>query len=152
MVGFGVTFFFYLTRSVGISPFDMKQAIMAPKLRTNTTSITFKLVQMLPTYLAISIYTICMASIFWQRQTSSEIGFAANWLQFMPNALSYLVALYMGIRYRSVSSEVLLGFYFCDEKLRDSLGVSFVTSNRKSEIYSYLASFGKFLWNFLEDL
>lgn len=152
MVGFGVRLFFFLTRLFGISPFNMDQAVMAPKTRNNGTSITFKLFQMLPTYTSISIYTMCLASIFWQRHNSSEISFAANWLQFLPNAFAYMVGLYMGIRYRSLSSEILTSFYLCDEKLRDNLGISFVKVSRKVEIYSYLASFGEYFYGCWENL
>lgn len=143
MVGLGIKFFVTLNRFFGIAPFDMSLAVMAPKSTSQTTSITLKLHQMMPTYTALCVYVMCLASIFWQRKSESDISFAANWLQFIPNAFSFVVCLYAGIRHRKSSVQILSTFYYCDQKLHDSLGVSFREFNKRSNYLSYAASIGK---------
>lgn len=143
MTGFGVKLFVSLNRLIGLAPFDMSLAVMAPKVASQTSSITLKLHQMMPTYTALSFYVLCLASIFWQRRDGPEISAAANWLQFVPNAFSYVVCLYACIKNRQVSAQILTTFYGCDQQMQDSLGVSFRKYNRKANYLSYLASGGK---------
>lgn len=143
MIGFGVKLFVTVNRLFGLAPFDMSLAVMAPKVVSQTSSITLKLHQMMPTYTALSFYVVCLASIFWQRREGPGITVAANWLQFVPNAFSYVVCLYAGIKNRTVSAHILSTFYECDQKMQDSLGISFRKYNKKANYLSYLASAGR---------
>ena len=140
MVGLGVKFFVLLNRLFGLAPFDMSLAVMAPKVVSHTSSITLKLHQMMPTYLALCFYVLCLASIFWQQRQGAALSVAANWLQFLPNAFSYVVALYMAIANRPISALILGTFYECDQKMQDHLGVSFRLCDKRANLLSYVFS------------
>lgn len=143
MVGSGVKLFVQLNRIFGLAPFDMSLAVMAPKVVSQTSSITLRLHQMIPSYTALSFYSLCLASIFWQQRSGSQISATANWLQFIPNAFSYIVCLYAGIKNRALSEKILSTFHACDQKMQDSLGVSFRTYNSRANYLSYVASGGE---------
>lgn len=145
MIGRGVKLFVSLNRLLGLAPFDMSLAVMAPKVVSQTTSITLKLYQMMPTYSALCFYVLCLASIFWKRSDGPQLTVAANWFQFIPNAFSYVVSLYVGIKHRQISAQILTTFYDCDRKMEDALLVSFARYNRKANYLSYLASAGGFI-------
>lgn len=151
MTGFGVRLFVLLNRLFGLAPFDMSLAVMVPKVVSQTSSITLKLHQMMPTYLALCFYVVCLASIFWQNRGGTEITMAANWLQFIPNAFSYVVCLYVSIKNRKISAQILETFYACDKKMQNALDVSFRKYNKRANYLSYLAAMGilffmVFLW------
>lgn len=142
MIGFGVKLFFSLNRLLGLAPFDMSLAVMAPKVASQTSSITLKLHQMMPTYVALCFYVMCLVSIFWQHNVSSQFSAAANWFQFVPNALAYIIGIYLAIKNRAVSARILTTFYYCDQKMEDALNVSFRMYNKKANYMSYFSAIG----------
>lgn len=125
--------FYYLSRTVGISPFAMEI--------TKRNRILNDLILTLPTFLALTGYSISLGSIFWKSgNKSADISSAANWIQFVPNCIAYIISLVLAFRKRKLVQEIIISFLMCDAQIKEFLGVSLWNSNRKSMFFSLFAS------------
>lgn len=128
-----IDLFYYLTRIVGISPFAME--IKKRNRILNDLLLTF------PTFLALTGYSISLGSIFWKSgNKSADISAAANWIQFVPNCIAYIMALVLAFQKRKLVQEIITSFLLCDVQIKEFLGVSLWKSNRKTMFFSLFAS------------
>lgn len=67
--------FYYFSKLLGLCPFALDGTVVMGNARFNYVK------QLLPTYLALLFYTVCLVSIFWQSGNTSDISNAANWIQ-----------------------------------------------------------------------
>lgn len=135
-----INLFYYLTRTFGISPFTME--ITKRNRFLNDLLLTF------PTFLALTGYSISLGSIFWKSgNKSADISAAANWIQFVPNSIAYIMALVLAFQKRKEVQEIITSFVMCDVQIKEFLGVSLWKSNRKSMFFSLFASIISFLFS-----
>ncbi|CAO1440990.1 unnamed protein product, partial [Diamesa serratosioi] len=72
----------------------------------------------LPTYLMIIFYSICVCSVFWKQNALSELSATANWIQFIPNAVIFIIILINGERTKTIIGSVGIVVEQLDDKLR----------------------------------
>lgn len=131
----GFKIFYYFSYIFGVCPYINALSQKNNKFR--------KYFVFTPSIIILNGYIICLSSLFTQERNNSVVSTAVNWIQFIPNALAYVLTMILTLLRTGDLVSLTLDCMVCDNILRSELKVTLTRSIRRAHFISIFTCIGK---------